>query len=494
VRTLRRLSRDELSTTFQQLIGRAPPRDVLPEDPRAHVGPLEGAGSLFVATEVEKLRTVIDELGRSSAPDLLAASGCKLSGDAQVGCLSTWARQLASLAFRRPLTPEEGARLDKLFEGGGRSEDDLLAIRALVGAVFMAPSFLYRTELGEGDTGRLTARELGARLAYLATLGPPDAELTMAADKGLLRDPAERQRQLERLLRSTAGRRALSILVLEWLGANESHVAQKTPKVLSGLGSDAETALRASAEKAIGAALDTGAEPTLAALFGTTAYLQDAAFAKVKAGGPSGTGDTAETQRAGLLMHPLVIAAHSKDEGSSPFQFGAFIREALLCDTIPAAPPDAAEAATMTVVPAGLTMREDLEARTSGPTCKGCHAVFAPLGFAFLPFDPVGRWMRQDPSGKPWDLAGEVPSHAGPPLKFQSPSDLSRALASHPQVQDCFASVVYRWAFGRAPGAPDARFVASLQEVARRTQGRLPAILDALVASPEFLLVPSGGE
>jgi hypothetical protein len=137
--------------------------------------------------------------------------------------------------------------------------------------------------------------------------------------------------------------------------------------------------------------------------------------------------------------------------------------------------------------PPGLSMREDLDFRTSaGAICIGCHSTFKELGYAFMPLDPVGRWMQKDPSGKPWDLSGDVATYSGVPLKFDSPSELAKDLANHPQVQGCFAQAALEWSLGRALTTEDQHLVVAVSDVAKSTGGNVPAILRAIVAAPEF--------
>ena len=40
-------------------------------------------------------------------------------------------------------------------------------------------------------------------------------------------------------------------------------------------------------------------------------------------------------------LHPHVVAAHTKENGASPFQLGYFLKEVLLCESV-AAPPGSA--------------------------------------------------------------------------------------------------------------------------------------------------------
>jgi hypothetical protein len=491
---LRRLSRDEIVTSLEMLTGSAPPRSDLPEEQRSGQGLLLTAGTSFIGAEMGRLKLALDTFVTKVAPTMLAKTGCTQTQQAQRDCLGTWSLKFAEQALRRAPRSGESVALQKTLEmADGTKDADTSAMEGVLTAIFFAPSFLYRTEIGApvADNAALRvlgSNELASRLSFLASLAPPDAELMSAAQNGRLSDGPERVKQFDRLSQTAFGKRAQSVFVLEWLGSNEPKVAQKSASYLNGLTPDYETAIRSSADTFIQKVLSSTA-PTIGELLSTDSYLSDAAVLQITQPGgstASPTGDGSTADRTGLLMHPLVLSSHTKENGSSPFQIGVAMREDLLCDPVPPPPPNA-QAMAKTNPPAGLSMREDLDFRTSaGAVCIACHTTFKELGYAFMPLDPVGRWMQKDPSGKPWDLSGNVATYSGVPLKFDSPSQLAKDLATHPQVQGCFAQVALEWSLGRALTPEDQHLVVAVSDVAKSTGGNVPAILRAIVAAPEF--------
>jgi hypothetical protein len=455
-------------------------------------------GTSFGSTELDRLKVAIDAFAARVAPAMLTASGCNKTGQEQRDCLVAWSLQLSEKAFRRSTRSGEGDRVKAIFQSAGVSpEDDVKSMTSMLGAIFFAPSFLYRTEIGTAIPGKANLRslsefEIANRLSFLATLAPPDAELTAAAKAGKLSDGGERVRQFERLSKTDRGRRAFAVFVLEWMGANEPNVSTKSEQYLQGLGGTFETAIRLSADTTIRKLLEGNADVTVADLLQTRSYLEDAAVQTITQPATVAkvaTGDGGDANRTGLLMHPQVLSGLTKEDGSSPFQMGMFVREGLLCDPL-ATPPDGAADLAKTDEPAGLTVRETLEYRTSvAGGCVACHSQFSPFGYAFLAFDPVGRWMKQDPSGKPWDLSGNVQTYSQIPLTFSSPSDLVKALASHPQVRGCFSETALRWAFGRAVIDEDASLIVALNGVANSASGGIVAIFRTIVSSPQFVNV-----
>jgi hypothetical protein len=328
-------------------------------------------------------------------------------------------------------------------------------VQDLLEAIFFSPSFLYRQPSNAATT-----------LSYLATLGPPDDTLLDAP----LSDPEERVRQLRRLVQTPAGQHALAVLVLEWLGSNEPTLHTKSPSYLAGLPAGFEGQVRTSAEATIGAVLSGGA-PTLSNLFSTTAY----AFPELDSGG---------FMRSGLLMHPQVLSAHTKEDGFSPFRLGVFLREDLLCQSVPPPPADA-QTKALPDVP-GLSVRDEFQHKISaGAACLACHSTFAPLGYSFLPFDPAGRWTPKDPTGVAWDLTGSIPTFSGT-LSFSSPADLEQQLGASPQVQGCFAQNALEWTKGRELVTDDLPSVLALNAAVKHSGGDVMAVLETIVRDPDF--------
>jgi hypothetical protein len=476
---------------MQVLVGAAPTRAQLPEEPRNNEGPLLTSGMSYIGSELTKLQREVTAFAAEVAPTVLTSSGCAASGAEQATCLAAWSTTFAERALRRPLRTGESERLTKIAAAAdGTADADKMAVEGLLTAIFFAPSFLYRTEIGaasasEGGARRLAPHELAAKLSYLATLGPPDEELVSAAKAGLLANGEERAKHFDRLSKTELGRRAQALFVLEWLGANEPKVATKSASYLTGLPADADAKLRSSADKTIDRVLGSE-DPTVANLLSTDVYLGDEIVRDIAGGSGDATGDDSSFPRKGLLMHPLVLASHTKENGSSPFQIGVFLRSALLCDPVKPPPPGASGLAKTEVI-AGLSMREDLEYRTNaGQVCSSCHSTFAPLGFAFIAFDPVGRWLPQDPSGKPWDFSGDISTYSGTELKFDSPGSLATELADTPQVHACFAQVAVEWSLGRTLSKDDLAYSRSLQSIGKTTRGNVPTILRDIVRAPEF--------
>jgi hypothetical protein len=190
--------------------------------------------------------------------------------------------------------------------------------------------------------------------------------------------------------------------------------------------------------------------------------------------------------RMGLLTQPWIMASHSKEMGTSSFIVGRFIRENLLCETIPAPPAEAIAASQATQQKPGQTLRQVLEEKTSGAACVSCHSRIGPPGFAFLPFDPLGRMKRMDAQGVPFDTKGILLDKSQKETSFEGADGLSQLLSEHTDYLSCFSRTLFRHAMGRNEAAGDEEVLRKIQSVSVATKGNLRAVLEEIVSSESF--------
>ncbi len=430
------------------------------------------------------------ELGAELAGEAVATLAC----DPQDGsCARDWAADFLRLALRgadAELAAPYLALLDDASAGATPRE----RLMTLISTVLSSPEFLYRREIGEGQvqgsSRRLTPAEVASRLSFLIWQSGPDAMLLDAAESGALADPEQRVMQLERMLADPRARRGLQGFVFDWMGLTQGGIASKDPEILEGtpatLAALAEESLRATVDEVL-----FTQEAGLAALLGTERYVVEREVAAIVGVEASELGEELEeraldsTQRRGILMHPTVLSAHTKESGASPFSLGKFINEHLLC-TVITSPPTIPEVDESEIE--GETFRERLEFRTSGAACQSCHALIGPPGFAFLNFDPIGRYRATDSQERAFDTAGSLLIDAEL-TAFDNASDMAGLLAEHPKPMQCVARRMFRWAFGYFEGEDDRALVDALEGAAVGSRGQIRELLDAVVRSEDFVRV-----
>jgi hypothetical protein len=143
--------------------------------------------------------------------------------------------------------------------------------------------------------------------------------------------------------------------------------------------------------------------------------------------------------RIGLIGKPAFLALNAHSNETSPTLRGKYIRERILCQSIPAPPPN--------VVPVlgepdpnAPTMRDRLKAHANSAACASCHSQMDPLGLALEHFDAIGRY-RKDDNGHALDTTGNLDGQ-----DFDGAVELSQLLRDDPRVAACIARQVYRYA------------------------------------------------
>src|SRR5690606_29643853 len=119
---------------------------------------------------------------------------------------------------------------------------------------------------------------------------------------------------------------------------------------------------------------------------------------------------------------------------------GKFVREALLCQSIPAPPANVGELPEPS--PELPTMRERLREHRENPACAGCHSVMDPIGLGLENFDAIGAFRGRE-NGAIIDPSGELDG-----ALFDDARGLGEALAEHPQITTCLVRNLYRYGSG----------------------------------------------
>jgi hypothetical protein len=198
---------------------------------------------------------------------------------------------------------------------------------------------------------------------------------------------------------------------------------------------------------------------------------------------PSGSGFAEVTlpasgERAGLLTHASFLATHAHPGRTSPTRRGKFIRESLMCQSIPAPPPNVNTA--LPEMGSARTLRDKLDAHRSNPACAGCHTLMDPVGLALERFDGVGAY-RQTDNGVTIDASGDLDG-----MPFDGARGLGMALARDPDVASCFARTVLRYARGALEDPSETALVDALNARFASARYSLRALMLAVVEQSAF--------
>jgi hypothetical protein len=449
----------------------------------------DNVASALSITDVS-LSYYIDSAKKLAAEALSPAKRAGFIGcDVAVGkeaCVTTALTGLLPRAWRRPVQPDEVARLVALFTANktdGASDDE--ALGRVVQAVLLAPEFLFRVERNSGVAGTrpLDGYELASRLSYFLWSSMPDAALTDAAASGVLADPAGLSAQTARLLADGRAAALAQSFGSQWLtlrGLDNVHPdASAYPAFDDALrGAMKDETMRLFADIA------AGQRPLRELLTTTSGYVNDRlaqhyGMAPVGASTPLLTSMPAE--RGGLLTQAsiLTVLAHPKE--SAPVLRGKWILGQLLCRDLPPPPPDVPQEPA---VAAGTSRRERLAAHRVQPICKSCHDQMDPLGLALENYDGVGQYRTVD-NGAAIDPSGTLADGT----IFQTPHELAQIIAQDPALPRCVAQHLFTYGLGRAPRAGsdfDAATVDAATKVFNDAGQLFPKLIEALVMSDAF--------
>ena len=489
--TLRRLNRTEYNNTVRDLLGDTTrPADDFPVDSAGVVFDNEVDVQTIPPVLVEQYARAAELLAGTALAEDSPERGriliCDPAGDAHDACAREILTAFARRAFRRPVEEVEVDRLlpfvTMIEDDGGTFEE---GIGLAVQAILVDPNFLFLVELDPDPEStvahRLSDHELASRLSYFIYRSMPDEGLFAAADAGSLSDPAELERQVDRMLSDPKAASFAQDFSDQWLYTRTLLAARPSIDVFPDFDEDLRTAMAEEtrmmfAEFLLGDhdlrdLLDadfTFANERLASHYGITGVTGEA-FQQVAL--PAG--------RAGLLTQGSILTATSVPTRGSIAKRGKFIMSELLCQPPYDPPPDIP--AIPDQLPEGATEREILETMTAGAACASCHAIINPLGGGLEHFDGVGQFRDLD-NGQPIDATGSLPDGSS----FDGALEEARYIKSNPAFTRCMAQQMHSFALGRRPQASDDTYLDTIEAGTIDRGARMRDLVLAIVNSDTF--------
>lgn len=517
---IRRLTRAEYNDTIRDLVGVADfdagQAVGMPEDAPTH-GFSNSAGALILPPALmEKYFAaadqVLDKLYAGS-PESLAKS--KISNEKRKALKATYdsvfgpdqdaakvIERFATRAYRRPVRPEELARLVDLFTRS-RSDNQPVAsaLRLPLKAVLVSPNFLFRIEedrpasldpkslLQEPGRGyRVSDFELATRLSYFLWSSMPDDELFRLAAEHKLADPATLEHQTRRMLADPKARALTDQFAAQWLQLTRLETARPSTEFFPTF----KPALRQAMYDETATFFDhlrTDDRPVT--------DLLDADYTFVNADLarhydlPNVTGKELRKvalphnlHRGGLLGMASVLALTSQTSRTSPTLRGKYVLEVLLGTPPPPPPPDAGQLKEERKKGAEpKTFREQMAMHAANPTCASCHKRIDPLGYGLENFDAVGRFRPDASGGRPLDNTGQLPTGE----RFTGSAELKQVLLQRtPQFTRNMASQLLSYALGRDLDDYDDCPLKEITDRLTRDNHRFSALVLGIVQSYPF--------
>jgi len=417
-------------------------------------------------------------------------------------------------AWRRPVTEAEQAPFLKLYEklrAKGMSFDD--ALRAAFQSVLMSAAFRYQASPAHPD-GVVAQHAIGARLSFMLTGAPPDAELRRLAVAGKLRDPGVLDAQVDRLLVGRASDGFFRPFVMQWLEMEqpitiaqdyiqEQHfrwaryykasMREETIRYIAHLFHENRPA------RELIVSDWTMMNDALAIHYGYPA-IDSGELRKVKL--------RPDDPRGGGILGQAGIQSMLCWMGENWVIYrGAWTMRHILDQPPPPPPLEVPELNPSEAKNKGKPFRELLKQHQQDNRCSVCHKSIDPVGFAFQNFDLSGRWRKVEFESyargeldgrvswrgvgktRPVDSVGALPRGE----QFKTFDEFKGLIVKHYQ-DDLMRGILKNltiYSTGRLPGIDDRMEIAAIMKKYRSQEYPLRDMLKAIVRSQAFLEQPS---
>ncbi len=415
---------------------------------------------------------------------------------ADAACSEAVLRAYGPRLLRRPLEEAEiERRVEAAGEAAAQMGDFFAGLELIVTSLLVAPDFLFRIESVEEAAGAdgsapLSEATLASRLSFLLWNAGPDDALLAAVGEGRLSEPDAYAREVDRMLASPRFEEGVRAFFEDLFRFGEFADLGKDPvrypMYSAKVAADArEQTLRVVVDHLVAREGDYRELFTTRRIFMTRTLGPIYALPVQAESGWEARELAPGDRRAGLLTHASFNLLNAHPGRSSPTLRGLFLREALLCQSVPPAPAN---------VDFGLfnaddnpqyrTARDRLAVHSSSASCRNCHALTDPIGLGLEHFDGIGRY-RASEGGATIDASGDLDGEA-----FADAVELGQALAESPQLGRCLVETAYRYAVGRAATLDERPLLRQLERGFEQEGHRIAALLRAIALSEGFRTAP----
>lgn len=400
-------------------------------------------------------KTIADDIVNTKFQQI---STCPLS--AGESCANQIIARVGPRIWRRPISPDENARLLGIFKVGAELSPEA-GFQMLFRAFLTSPYFTYRNEIG--SAGSLTPYEIAHALSYFFWASVPDDELWATALSGEISKPDVLLAQAKRLLASPKAKIGIREFVdsltgytrVETVGKNQQKFPTFTTNIRKAMVAEIEDTFDYWIRKKDVKFQDLYAADYSVGSGDLAAFYQ----ASMSQDGDSQIISFKDKKRQGMLGLGALLAGFSAADETNPIKRGKLVREQLLCEILPL--PDG-DIAPVPVTP-GLSTRERFAQHSKDPACNSCHARIDGIGFGMEDFDAVGLYREQD-GGKPLDASGDAVGIDGKDSnRFVGVDGLSNLLKNSARAKRCLVLQAFREASGRFERKGD---ICSLRAVA----------------------------
>jgi Protein of unknown function (DUF1592)/Protein of unknown function (DUF1588)/Protein of unknown function (DUF1585) len=293
-----------------------------------------------------------------------------------------------------------------------------------------------------------TSQAIATRLATLLWNGAADANLSQAAERDQLRDPAVLEAQVRRMLADPRSEAFVYRFLFPWLQLDKLSNADPDKRFFPDYDPSLRESFRRETELFLLSQLNDDRDP--AEIWTANYTFLNEQLAK-HYGVPGVTGSQFRRvalrlpERAGLLGQGSILMITSRHQHgvdaayTTPASRGKWVLTRFLGVPTPTPFPGAQP------VSPDLPITPQTRRLPSNP-CVNCHRNFFPLGYALENFDPIGRWRTEDQAG-PVDASAALVD--GTPTN--GPVELRNGLMQRPDAfRTTIAERLLAYAAGRS--------------------------------------------
>ncbi len=407
-------------------------------------------------------------------------------------CASKILSTLARRAYRRPVTPADVTPLLRLYRAGRSSGGNFdSGIEMALRAILVSPNFLFRIEQDPNGSAPGTVHpvsdvELASRLSFFLWSSIPDEELLALAEQKKLREAAILSAQVTRMLDDRRSQALVSNFAGQWLFLRNLSQIRPDQDAFPKFDASLRQSFERETELFFNAILREN-RPLTDLLSADFTYLNQRLAEHY--GIPNVYGSQfrrvtlKDGNRGGLLGQGSILTVTSYPNRTSVVQRGKWVLENLLGAPPPPPPPDIPALPEHNKDGQQLTMRQQMEQHRANPTCASCHSRMDPIGFSLENYDGIGAWRAKD-SGNAIDASGKMPDGT----VFEGPSGLKKLLltAHRDEFIETFTEKLMTYALGRGLEYYDRPAMRAVIRDAAKQNTTIPAIIHALVQSPQF--------
>jgi hypothetical protein len=473
---IHRLNNAEYDNTVRDLLGVAstPARSFIADEKAAGFDNIATALGMTAAQYEQYFQTADALVEEVWADDALRNRilTCAPSGDDGGACAEKILLGFGLRAYRRPLEPDELARLQRVVDAAAAlGESFERTIAQAVKAMLSSAAFLYRVELDPDPSSTvphdLSPYELASRLSYLLWITMPDERLfAKAADASLL-DDATLTAEVTRMLDDARAERFVESFAGQWLGMRALQSHQVDTSIFPDWNESRRDAMVAEGLAYFDEFLRGGRG-------------MDEFFTA-----PTQSASDPDEARRGFLGLSSFLTFSSYSYRTAPTLRGKWVLENLLCEDIAPPPAGVPPLDDAKADPADLqsqNVRVRLAAHRENPSCASCHTLLDPVGFGLEHFDAIGAYRERYDDGDAIDASGELPGG----LRFDGLTELSGLLADDERLPKCASEKLTTFALGRELEKSDAPYLESIREGWRADGLGLAALIERIVLSDLF--------